>query len=130
VEIRGKMLSMKRSWWLGEPDMNCRSNESYGAKIAALLAGTERSRSRAIIAEAAGAKAAAAVAMGALAVGGLAVGFFVIGRLIIRELLVKRIHLGHLKIDQLDVEDLRVSRLTVLEEHRSIDGPKSQPNVG
>jgi|SRR6266436_3243509 len=126
--IRGKLLPMKRMRWFRIPDMNCRANGSYGAKVAALLTGSEASRSRATIAEAAGAKATAAVAMGALAVGGLAVGFLVIGRLIIRELLVKRVHLGHFKIDQLDVEDLRISKLTVLEEQRSVNSPKSQSN--
>jgi hypothetical protein len=128
VPIRGKLLSMKRTRWFRIPDMNCPANGSYSAKVAALLAGTKAPRSRATIAEATGANATAAVAIGTLAVGALAVGFLVIGRLIIRELLVKRAHLGHLKIDQLDVEDLRVSKLTVLEEQRSADGPKSQSN--
>jgi hypothetical protein len=125
--IRGKLLSMKRMPWFRIPDMNCRANGSYGAKVAALLAGARAPRSRATIAEAAGAKATGAGAIGTLAVGALAAGFLVIGRLIIREMLVKRVHLGRLKIDQLDVEDLRVSKLTVLEEQRPANDSKGQP---
>jgi hypothetical protein len=119
---------MKPMRWLRIPGTGSRTNKNGrlnfdSSKILALLAGSDASRTRAMIAEAVGARATAAVALGALAVGGLAIGFFVIGRLVIRELLVKRIHLGHLKIDQLDVEELRVGKLTVLEEKRLGDGP-------
>ncbi len=125
-------IVMKKVGWLRKLCLGCCMNVKEGDNLHdfttdAPVVGTEALSSRATIAEATGGSATAAAALGALAIGGLALGFLAIGRLIIREMLIKQVHLRHLKIDQLEVEDLHVSKLTVVEERRTAEGPDNPP---